>query len=142
MTRASLKYAACQAAGFQDGDRQHKVAQIALDAGLDFWPNPIETVCEASSYSSFSDKWQRQQRKMREREEKRLHKVMYEAAYTAVAAEPKAYGFVGILSLLFLGLQIASFVNNVVWPLVRLLMDKRWSGGDSEVQQAISARGP
>jgi hypothetical protein len=139
MTRDRLKYAACAAVGYQDGSREHSVAQVAMDAALDAWPGPIREVGQENGvYYGFTDKQKRKQRKFREREEKALYEETKRRTFATVRADPQSYGFVGIIGLVMLLWQIGS----IVWPIIRWLMDKRYEGQDGEIQAAISARGP
>lgn len=135
MSRDRLKYAACQSCGYQDGSREHAVAQVATDCALDAWPNALPIVVEAESYSGSGDTFSRRLRKIREREEKELRRKTMTRTIAVINDNPEAYGF-GPIALWFLGILISGVVKAVVaW-----LMEQRYTGQDDSIQSVISAR--
>lgn len=137
MTRDRLKYAACQSCDFLNGSPESAIARLAIDEALDRWPNSLATVCEAAGYTADLRKWEKQLRKIREREEDRLYREVRAATLAKVQENPQAYGFVGIIGIVMLLWQIGS----IVWPIVRWLMSRRYEGHDHEIQQAVGAIG-
>jgi hypothetical protein len=136
LNRSQIKYAACQAAGFLDGHREHSIAQLAADEILDRWPNSLPVVMEAQGYTSDFRKWEKQLRKLRDREEKRIYRDVEAATLAKVKANREAYGVAGILGLIWLLMNIAS----IVWPIVRALFAMRYEQGhDSDIQRAVGA---
>jgi hypothetical protein len=134
MNRQQIKYAACQAAGFLDGQPEHSLAQLAADEILDRWPNSLPVVMEAQGYTSDFRKWEKQLRKLREREEERMYADVKAATLAKVRSNPEAYGFAGILGALWLVFQIGS----IVWPIIRALFNMRYEQGrDGDIQRAV-----
>jgi hypothetical protein len=90
---------------------------------------------EAQGYTSDFRKWEKQLRKLREREEERMYRDVKEATLAKVRANPEAYGVAGFLGLLWLAFQIAG----IVWPLIRHMFQMRYEGHDSDIQRAVGA---
>jgi hypothetical protein len=136
MNRSQIKYAACQAAGFLDGHREHSIAQLAADEILDRWPNSLPVVMEAQGYTSDFRKWEKQLRKLREREENRLFREVKDATWAKAMADREAYGIAGFLALAWFVLNISS----IVWPIIRALFNMRYEQGrDGDIQRAVGA---
>ena len=132
MTRDRLKYAACQSCGYLDGSRESRVAQVAMDAALDVWPVSVARVTEYADLAGHESKLRRE----RKREERWLYEETKRRTFLTVRQKPEAYGFAGLIGLVLLLWQIGS----IVWPIVQWLMKRRYEGGDSEIQAAVSAR--
>lgn len=134
MTRDRLKYAACQSAGYLDGSRESRVAQVAMDAALDNWMAPMpEVAAQARREGDFLGD-DRQLRKIRKREERDLYRSTKAKTIATIQANPQAYGFGPIAVWL-----IWFIVGKIVERIVEWLMKRRYEGGDSEIQAAIGA---
>ena len=136
MNRSQIKYAACQAAGFLDGQPEKKIGDLAADEALDRWPHALPVVMEAAGYTSDFRKWEKQLKKLREREENRLFREVKDATLAKVRQDPEAYGFAGILGALWLVFQI----SGIIWPIIRALFNMRYEQGrDGDIQRAVGA---
>lgn len=111
--REKLKYACMQSCDVVDGTRDHTLAGLCFDIGMDCYPAPVGIDFGLGAISG---------KQARRIEEKNLRREVKQRAMAKVSANPEKYGFGGVLGMIWLTIEIASIVAKVV----RFLMDVRY----------------